>query len=681
MASISGKSRWTHEDPRTRVRTVLAELAQAAQANVSAGQFLHAWLNGVLSATDGEWGAISELSGDRFQMALEMGTPADENLTGEVLDRRLQFRRRAIAAQEATWLPPRSTVEPFARASDSDHFILVAPISPQRQWPAIVELAFPGTVEEGVREIWVRFVSQAVGLVDDYLLRSRLRNAERRQGVADAAVDFVRSVNKSIDLQSAAYTVVNEARRFVECDSVCFLRRHGSRYRAEAVSGAEQVDKRSMAVKALVDLTEAAALEGRTFDSDAAPGTFSPAMEQALSTYVDLTDVKHVVVVPLHPPAPPEPTDETKKVAKPIEREEPPFGALVFERRLSAFSADGAEERLRFVAEASTAALANALQYDQTFLLPLTKRWLKVKRKLSAPGGWVKPTVIASALAVLTLLAIFVPADFTLSAPGVLQPVERSEVFAPLDGTVVELKVRHGSRVKKDDPLVTLRNTDLDVQLAEARGERTVAQEQLTSIERSLFGDDKQLTVEQRVRLSGERAQLIVRLKALADKLAILERKSERLVVKSPADGEVITWNVERLLRNRPVVQGQSLLTVAAVDRAWEVEVDLPERYAGHVQRARNANDGPLQVDFRPLADPSSQYVGRLIDLDGAAQVRGEHGNTVKATVAIEVEQLTSVKPGAEVRTKIHCGRRTLGYVWLHDVADFLRANVWFRLF
>jgi hypothetical protein len=37
-------------------------------------------------------------------------------------------------------------------------------------------------------------------------------------------------------------------------------------------------------------------------------------------------------------------------------------------------------------------------------------------------------------------------------------------------------------------------------------------------------------------------------------------------------------------------------------------------------------------------------------------------------------------RPGATVVARIHCGRRALGYVWLHEVWEFIQSRVLFRL-
>jgi hypothetical protein len=43
-------------------------------------------------------------------------------------------------------------------------------------------------------------------------------------------------------------------------------------------------------------------------------------------------------------------------------------------------------------------------------------------------------------------------------------------------------------------------------------------------------------------------------------------------------------------------------------------------------------------------------------------------------------EVVSDPKIGAEVTAKVYCGKRSVGYVWLHDLIDFIRAKILFRL-
>ena len=48
--------------------------------------------------------------------------------------------------------------------------------------------------------------------------------------------------------------------------------------------------------------------------------------------------------------------------------------------------------------------------------------------------------------------------------------------------------------------------------------------------------------------------------------------------------------------------------------------------------------------------------------------------------VAIDKEELPQRRPGATVTAHVHCGKRPLGYVWLHEAIAFVQSKILFRL-
>jgi hypothetical protein len=49
-------------------------------------------------------------------------------------------------------------------------------------------------------------------------------------------------------------------------------------------------------------------------------------------------------------------------------------------------------------------------------------------------------------------------------------------------------------------------------------------------------------------------------------------------------------------------------------------------------------------------------------------------GAVVLATVRVKREEIPELVPGAGVVARIYCGRRAIGYVWLHDLIDAVRV-------
>jgi multidrug efflux pump subunit AcrA (membrane-fusion protein) len=292
------------------------------------------------------------------------------------------------------------------------------------------------------------------------------------------------------------------------------------------------------------------------------------------------------------------------------------------------------------------------------------------------------PKTIVVCIAMLAIVAILaiIPYDFDVFATGTLQPVERRNVFAAFDGTVDKVFVKHGQDVTRGQLLAQLRNTDLDVAITEATGQSSAMREQLASVERMLVEEGKQLSPEERNRLSGQRGEMRQRLDSLACQLDLLHRKREKLRVESPMDGEVTTWNVDEMLHERPVRQGQILLNVADTTSDWELELRVPEDQMGHIAVAQNKLGPSLGVIYRLATDPATDYQGTVRDVHMAAEIHGEDGNSVLVRVAIDDKAIDHLQPGAECRARVHCGRRSLGYVLLHDLIAFVQSRILFRI-
>ncbi|MDD4787177.1 MAG: HlyD family secretion protein, partial [Pirellulales bacterium] len=183
------------------------------------------------------------------------------------------------------------------------------------------------------------------------------------------------------------------------------------------------------------------------------------------------------------------------------------------------------------------------------------------------------------------------------------------------------------------------------------------------------------------------------RLRELEERRATLLKQQELyteqlkdLEVRSPIDGEVITWSVQELLLHRPVQRGQMLMQVANPKGEWQLELRMPEKRMGHIDRYRRAlkeadPSGDLQVEFVLATDPDKTYEGTVVEINDRAEVRSEEGNTVLIKVRFGPDQKLpeNLRPGAEASAKIMCGYRPVGYVLLCDAIAYVQRNILFR--
>lgn len=655
-------------NPQAVLQQALAELLQQ---DLPPEIFIAQWLRRLVDAVGAQGGRLRRpAAGGTLAIAVATGTLAGANdaaASAGGVDAEAAAKHERLILELYSAGKARVVSQPAGGG-----VLLIAPLVVDGETNGTVELALPSeTIGEGQRAA-LQSIAIAASAVGEDRRRRRNRALEAKQQLVDEVERFTLAVHEKLDLRHTAYVAANDGRRLIGADRAAVLIRRGNRYHVTAVSGADAVETRSVAAKLLAKLATAAVRTGETIRFSGAGDALAPQLRTAYNAYADHAHVKEVTVVPLFADAAGE--NGSKKQAR-----RKPLGALVVEQLTDATPVPGRDERIQLVAVHTAAALAKALQHEAIPLLPIW-RLLGGVPALFAPGTRMKTIAVLLLIAAAAAALKLIQAPLALSARGTLQPVGRHHVFAPLDGTVKQIHVRHGQHVEAGQLLVELRNTSLEVELADTVGQRTAAYEQVLAVERALYEDSSRISVDERHRLAGQRSELKQRITALDEQVRLLRRKREQLRITSPIAGEVTTWDVEALLRDRPVRQGQVLIDVADTAGPWELELQVPEDGIGHVLTAQEAQGPALEVSYRAAAEPRNDRRAALCEVHYAAEIRGEEGNTVlaKATLAGELPPL---RPGAEATAKIYCGRRALGYVWLHDAVDFVRTKIWFRMY
>jgi biotin carboxyl carrier protein len=295
-----------------------------------------------------------------------------------------------------------------------------------------------------------------------------------------------------------------------------------------------------------------------------------------------------------------------------------------------------------------------------------------------------KTLAITTALVGLVFFLCYYPWDFKLEGSGKLKPSLRQPVWAEVDGKVDKLLVEHDDQVTKGQLLLVQRSVDLEKEIVSVRGELARDTEKIRSTRKELFGDEE-LTDVERSQKQSDITQLTRGVESLQKQLDLLLQKQEDLQVRSPLDGRIVTWNVEDRLLGRLVNRGEELLEVADPTSPWELEVTMPESRMGHIAKAWAESNGNLKVTFFLALNPGEKLEGKVEEVHRSAEVRGDEGNTVLLRCSFDQDRLREVigdpKIDAGATAKVHCGKRPIGYVYLHDLVDFVRAKILFRLF
>ena len=677
------------ERAKREIQGLVHEIAELSRTEVSQADFYDALLNKVVAALAAPGGAVwtmADTGGLQLEYQINLReTGLIDNPIGQSQHGRLLHQ--VLGGTEGALVAPHSGAgggtegDAETAANPTDFLLVLAPVYNDQGPQGVVEIFQRAGARVATQRGYLRFLLQICEFAGDYLKSGRLRHLAEKQTLWEQLETFTRTAHEKLDVRETAYTIANEGRRLIGCDRVSVAIRHGGSCRIEAVSGQDTFDKRSNVTVLLGKLATAVVKTGEEVWYSGDTSDFAPQVEEALNAYVDEAHTKSLAILPLMQPGGEVELAPDEVAPKPPEV----IGALIVEQMVDSRPPDGFRQRVDVVRTHSASALTNSLEYEGLFLLPVWRALGKTSHKLF--GHALPKTLSISALVIAAIAAAcLIPTDFTLEGKAKLRPSVRQHVFAKLDGEVQQVLVEHDSPVKKGDLLVVEHSLDLDKEAETTRGQLQQALADIDSTNRSLI-DDKDMTEADKNQKIAHVAQLEQQKISLLVQMKVLDEKRELLQVKSPIDGRVVKWKVQEELQGRPVTRGQVMMEVADTSGPWELEVMMPESRMGYISQAwtdaKSANRD-LPVTFILATSPSNKLQGKVEEIHRSAEVRGEEGNTVLIRVSFDQDKLREVvsepKIGAGATAKITCGRRSVAFVWLHDLLDFIRAKVLFRM-
>lgn len=245
--------------------------------------------------------------------------------------------------------------------------------------------------------------------------------------------------------------------------------------------------------------------------------------------------------------------------------------------------------------------------------------------------------LLAAGLALLALLACFLPVRQSALAPAEIVPRDPAVIRAPLDGVVERVRVQPNQEVAEGEILFNLDDRRLRSQLEVASGT-------LQAIELELRQARQFAVVDQKVRatlptLQGKYDQQVAEIAYLREQLA-------RIEVRAPRRGVVVLDDPNEWL-GRPVAIGEKVMMVAdpanvdiqarlAVADAISLTIDAPARLflntaperpleAVLTEASYQASQGPDGIlAYRMKARLAEDQPAPRIGLKGTAKLYGE---------------------------------------------------------
>lgn len=675
------------QQTKNEIRGLVQEITHLAQADITEEAFYQEFLTRVVQALASSGGAIWTVEGNDVRLNFQVNLPRAALQLPSDQQRHALLIRNVARSGQPTLVPPQTGSNNQAEAGNPTHHLLVlATFRQESDARGVIEIfQRPGggpTTQRG----YLRFLVQMSEVAGDFLRNQRLRRLDRQQALWQRLEQFVQRVHRGLDSRAAAYQIVNESRSLIGCDRVSLTLEQGKQQVVTAISGLDAFDPRSEEVQRLSRLADPIARGRQPVWYTGSLENLPPEIERPLEAYVDFTHTTAVAILPLLVPTSgvqqaedsaaggttlPS-ADATDAANSQV------LGTLIVEQMGDAQFPLAQRERIEAVVRHSAIALANARDHEGLFLMPLWRklgrlRWVVQARQLP------RLLVISALIQLLGLALLLIPYDFELAARGRLQPAARRDIFAGIDGLIIDVPVQHQQTVEPDDVLVRLKNNSLEVEIANLIGRQRATRERLLALQRAQL-ENRQLNTAQLNQLAGEMLELNEIETGLQRELELLREKEQQLVIRSPLRGQVVTWNVDDLLLRRPVRMGQALLSIVDPSGDWELELYMPERRMGHVTRAMTQSEQPLHVTFELASHPGRTFSGQVTEIHRLAQVQGAEGNTVLIRTKIDKAALPELRSQTAVTAKVDCGRRAVGYVIFHELLETIQSKIllWF---
>ncbi|MBC8355875.1 MAG: efflux RND transporter periplasmic adaptor subunit [Planctomycetes bacterium] len=674
----------TIEQTKQQIRSLVSEISQLSKSDIGAEEYYAAFLQRVVSALAAVGGAIWLVEeGRRLQLAYQI------NLSQTLLDsssddasRHLRLLNQVINSGEGNLFPPLSgSVEEDAGGNPTRYLIVLSPLRNDGQVEGIIEIFQRPDSPPATQRGYLRFMEQMSELAGEWLKTQKLRQFSDKTSLWAQADQFSRQIHESLELRETAYAVANEGRRLIGCDRVSVAINRGRKCYVEAVSGQDTMENRSNIVAALSNLATKVVATGEPLWYEGSTEDLPPQIEDAIEHYVDESYAKSLTVLPLRRPVSVDAGHQasTGHVNRDTDNLGEVIGALIIEQIETELPRNIVAPRMDLVYEHSALALTNSMDHSNLFLMPLWRTLGKaawVVRARTLP----KTLTIAGLILLTFCILTFVKKDFYLKAKGALQPSVKQDVFVAVSGIVTKVHVKDQDPVEAGDPIVTLQNTDLEVQLQEVLGQIQTTHEQLLSaIDSKSSRGSTNLTEDEKVRLGGQIRELKARIESLERQRGLLLKKNELLKIRAPMSGQVmLSWDIEESMMNRTVEPGQVLMTIADPSGEWELELFMKETRSGKVDVARHDLKQDLEVKYVLATDPGVEREGTVAGVEDITQMHDEEGHTVRIRVGIDQSDITHPRPGTTVRGKVLCGRAAIGYTWFHEAFEWVQANILF---
>lgn len=257
-------------------------------------------------------------------------------------------------------------------------------------------------------------------------------------------------------------------------------------------------------------------------------------------------------------------------------------------------------------------------------------------------------------VSLLGLLAFCVLAEgeYRVSAKTVLEPIVQRAAAAPFNGYIREAPVRAGDVVRSGDVMCTLDDREL-------RLERLKSVSKLEEYRKEYH---KAMTEREAAKVEIVTAQM----NQAQSEIDLLDDQLAHTRVLAPFDGIVVSGDLSQSLGS-PVERGKVLFEIAPLD-SYRVVLEVDERDIADV---RVGQQGQLLLSAFP-SESVRVTVANVTPVSTAKEGR----NFFRVEAALD-QAHDRLRPAMEGAGKVEVDRRSLIWIWTHQVVDWIRLAAW----
>jgi len=332
----------------------------------------------------------------------------------------------------------------------------------------------------------------------------------------------------------------------------------------------------------------------------------------------------------------------------PLRDEEGALGLLAIESDADAPPLEGDDEELvTILANQTTVAIRNAELYQRMpgirFLEPVLGK-KRGRSGLAPRRRWIRRAVFGA-----VVLLLLVPLPDWVPGDAEVRPTTLIAVRAATEGTLDEVLVSEGQRVRAGDVLARMRKDELQLQLEQVGAAIQRARAEAGS-------------ARQRGELATYRAQQAEQAR-LSDEQVFVRAELDRTELVAPHDGIVLTPRVE-LLDGKRLARGDTFLEMASLER-MDVEISVREDRVNEIEPGMI---GRLRVH----AYPGKTFRGQVVRVAPRADDR----RRFRVVVAVENAD-GELRPGMTGTARVDTSWRPVLFRLLRPAARWLRFKLW----